>query len=237
MDAASAMGAGDFVALAGSRPACARDERRLPPPAVWPQPLELAKALRARNSGDVLFRPQWLPIGSDGMWEAIRFAWSPHGTDVPPGEVGLAMYVAINNVQGTAPGLYRLCPVCGMLHEVRLGDLTLELQQLYIQPAVNCAAANISIYLAADFDAAGTILGDRGYRVVNMLGGIMAQRVAVMSAAMGLCARPTDAFDPGRLKSFLGLEGSRLTPIFQLVLGRERPGAGAGERYRLAIRF
>jgi nitroreductase len=156
--------------------------------------------------------------------------------DVPPDAADLALHAAINRVEGVDPGVYRSCGGCGFLHAVDRRMIGPELQRLYTQPSVNCMSANAVCYLTARFDRIGRLLGDRAYRIVNLLGGAAAQRICVAAAAHGLAARCSDAYDARQVGELLRLEEGTV-PIFQIVIGSEQPGAGSSERYRLPILF
>ncbi len=221
----------------GGVPLCQRHEVRLAPPAPLAQELELAQALHRRNSGDPFFGPLRIPLPGEIFWEIIRSSLAPYRTDCNrrSGESLIQLYVAVNNVQGLAKGVYRLCRQCGCLHVIEQRDVTAETMALHTTSAVNCATANAVCYLVADYHSIQDTLGNRAYRVMNMECGIIAQRLCALSAAFGLVARCSDSYFIEGCERFLHLADKPAMPIFLIALGYER--ACAGTRYRHSIRF
>jgi hypothetical protein len=91
-------------------------------------------------------------------------------------------------------------------------------------------------YIGADVEAAIASFGDRGYRMVTIAAGVVAQRICVKAGGHGISVRTSDAYGVAECRAMLGVPPGHI-PLFQLVAGRDRPGAGAGERFRLQLRF
>ncbi|GAB4190664.1 MAG: SagB family peptide dehydrogenase [Roseiflexaceae bacterium] len=209
----------------------------LHPPAPAALPVDLAGALHARSSGDMFFRPDARPIPAAVFWEILRHALAPYSSDVQPEGAPplLQLYVVVNHVGGVAPGVYRLDPQNGALASVAAGPQVERLRA--VQSGMDCGAAAMVCYLAGDYVAVSAALRNRSYRILHAESGLVAQRLCLLGAAYGLAARCSDSYSLDATVALLRLEDSPLLPLFQIALGYERPGAGAGERYRLSIRF
>jgi SagB-type dehydrogenase family enzyme len=206
-------------------------------PAPERAPVELAAALHARSSGDVEFNPLATPLAYDQFWEIVRNALAPYTSDLSASSAAprLECYLVINHVIGIAPGVYRLCGSCDALHQVALGSSMAQLHA--IQPGMNCSGASVVCYLVSRSGGVDPALGARSYRVLHFESGIVAQRLAVLGAAYGLVARCSDSFNVEHCCALLQLGATEALPLLQIALGYERPGSGAGLRYRFAIRF
>ena len=213
---------------------CSQEEQLLMPPPISTATLELTQALHQRSSGDASFTPLALPLNQSCFWEILRYALSPYSNDLKLPSPFLQLYIVVNSVDGLDRGIYRLCNHCHMLHVSELGDVSLKLQRAYRQTAVNCASASLVCYIVVDYSTANEWLGNRSYRIVHMESGIIAQRLCVMSAAYGLAARCSDAYDMPSCKTLLGLTTTAAFPLFQVIIGYEQPGASGGARYRMS---
>lgn len=224
------------IAGIARRSACVLAEERVSAPPPSPTQCDLFRALHTRSSGDMTINFRATPIALAVCWEIIRYALQPYmndlaGTDAPP---GLQLYVAINHVLGLSPGVYRLCGDCNGLHIVERRDVCLALQA--IQPDMSCGAANLVCYVVGDYPAASALAGNRSYRILHMESGLIAQRLAVMSAAQGLVARCSDSYNLRLCQTLLGLSAAEL-PLLQIAIGCEPAETAAGQRYRLSILF
>ncbi|KOG92002.1 hypothetical protein ADK38_00090 [Streptomyces varsoviensis] len=83
---------------------------------------------------------------------------------------------------------------------------------------------NAVVHLVGDRDWAFDTFGDRGYRVLNQEGGLLAHRVCVAAAAQGLSGRIVNAYHADGVRAALGLTERRHTPVFQILLARTGPG-------------
>jgi len=214
---------------AGSLPA--------PPAAVVSS--DLADALYFRSSGDLTFNPVWQPLPSRAIWETLRYSVEPVAGDLDPagGDCPVDVLVAVNHAQDLASGIYRWCPGCRALHVLETGDVRDRLRALYGQPVVNVSSAGMVCYLVSDFDRAVALFGNRGYRMLHMAAGTIAQRICVFGAAHGLTVRPSDAYSVELVQQMVQAERRSTKPLFQLVIGWETQDAGAASRYRQTIRF
>ena len=204
-------------------------------PADDSEPLDLVAALRARNSGRVLFTPLRQPITVSALLDVVRYCSGRHPSDLRPTSdpPRPAVHLAVNNVDRQPPGVYRWCPTHRGLHAVALGDPTEQLQDTLKVPNVDLRAANLVAFVVADHRAAIETFGNRAYRILNMESGVLAKRICLLSAAHGLSARVHNGYDAVRAKKLLHLTEPESTPFFQIIVGRD----SLGVRYGLPIKF
>jgi SagB-type dehydrogenase family enzyme len=220
--------------------ACADCERgdqplALPDP---PPPMDLADALLARNSADLVFQPvaeplQLAVLGAMVAATDCRRWLGHHRIDTCP--VVEADW-AVNTVSGARTGTYRACRRVVGMHLIRERPVSDTLHRLYRQPYVDPRGAPLACYLAVDLMAAIEAYGNRAYRIMHLAAGMLAQRLLIAAATHGLAARVSDAYDVEECQRLFE-NGPSWVPLFQVILGRERAGAGGRERFRLPFRF
>ncbi|MFF4287585.1 SagB family peptide dehydrogenase [Streptomyces sp. NPDC001633] len=228
--------------LAGPGAAVTPDDFRLPVEAsgpdgvlglAGPEPgaggMDLAAALRARDSGGRMFLPDARPVAFARLASALRYALEPVSSDhtEAPCRPLVGAYVLVLGTEGASPGLYRLA--AGMeppaLLRLPARDWRAVVGMLCDRtPAVNAAKAGAVVFLTADRLAGDRWFGARGYRVLHQEAGIVAQRVSVLAAAAGLSARITNGYHDGMVRDLIGLDAAQV-PVFTLIVGRRRPTA------------
>jgi len=224
----------EFVSdISPDQPSCSPGEQRIAPQYVGGEPVALSRALQARNSGDVFFAPFPLPLEQPSFWNIINAAMKPYTSDLHSvcARPFLQLYLVINHIIGIQKGVYRFCTHCGLLHVIDVSDPSMHLQELVTQVAINCASANMVCYIVGDHQAASSLLGNRSYRILHMESGLIAQRLCVVGASYGLVARCSDSYHIERCRDLLHLANCSDLPLFQIVIGHERPGA----RYRQSL--
>ncbi|MGI8312293.1 SagB family peptide dehydrogenase [Saccharopolyspora hattusasensis] len=202
----------------------------LPAPPAREEPLDLGAALRARNSGNVLFNPVARTLPLADFWEIVRYATEPYTCDLRPGVAapGVSLHVAVFDVAGLPPGIYRFCREHGGLHVVSEGDFSRPLQGALPVPNLNLCASSMALYLAADYAETSRVFGNRAYRLINLEAGLVAQRLCVLSAAHGVSARVHNGYDSATIEAIVELDGAKLTPFFQIAVAHNRPGVQHG---------
>ena len=98
-------------------------------------------------------------------------------------------FLIVNGVDGVEPGLYR-----ADLSPIRIGDFRRLAGALALGQELGAEAA-VDIYLLAHLDAILERLGERGYRVAQMAGGIAGGRVDLAATALGLGSTGLTFFD------------------------------------------
>ncbi|MEU3994060.1 SagB family peptide dehydrogenase [Streptomyces platensis] len=191
--------------------------------------VDLAGALRARDSGGRMFLPDARPVAFERLASALRYALEPVSSDhtEAPCRPLVDAYVLVLGADGVSPGLYRLGATTGPPALLRLParDWRAVVGMLCDRtPAVNTAKADALVFLTADRLAGERWFGARGYRVLHQEAGIVAQRISVLAAAAGLSARITNGYHDGTVRDLIGLDAARV-PVFTLIMGRRRPTA------------
>jgi SagB-type dehydrogenase family enzyme len=199
--------------------------------------MRLADALWRRSSGDVYFAPIARSLAISTVRDIAVAATAALDSDLGSYRPRHSVYLALNRVSGLTPGIYQACRSCRDIHAVLQGDVAVRLQAAYMQHAVNCAAAPIVAFIVADTKTWFGLFGDRGYRLMNIEAGVIAQRIAIACATHDLVARCTDAFQEDACANLLGIDATSKVSLFQIVIGEERKGAGGNGRYRLPLRF
>lgn len=225
------------IVLAAPEATCPRSEECIAPPAPPAEKIDLAQALSFRSSGDVDFLPVPAPLTQKVFWEIVRYALSIYDSDLQgqPAPPRLQLYLVIQRVEGLDCGIYRLCADCNMLHIIERSDISMPIQATQTQRNITSIQANLICYLVGDYLAASSTFGNRAYRIMQMEAGLIAQRLCVMSASQGLVTRYSNSYDTAQCKALLNLTDSPFDLIAELVIGYERPGAQAGNRYRLSL--
>lgn len=98
-------------------------------------------------------------------------------------------FLIVNAVEGLEPGLYG--PDLGL---IRRGRLRREAGELALGQELGAEAA-VNVYFLSDLDAVFERLGERGYRVAQIAGGIAGERLEVAATALGLGATGLTFFD------------------------------------------
>ncbi|HLA17634.1 MAG TPA: nitroreductase family protein [Candidatus Limnocylindrales bacterium] len=98
-------------------------------------------------------------------------------------------FLIVNAVEGLEPGLYG--PDLGL---IRRGRLRREAGELALGQELGAEAA-LNVYFLSDLDAVFERLGERGYRVAQMAGGIAGERLELAATAQDLGATGLTFFD------------------------------------------
>jgi SagB-type dehydrogenase family enzyme len=207
----------------------------LPAPPATGRSMDLAEALRARCSGNVMFNPVAQPIARHELWDIVRHATAPYECDRrdDAAHVPVHLYLAVFDVTEVPAGAYRYCDDHRGLHVISDGDVSLPLQGGIAVPNLNLCTTAVALYLAADYPAASRVFGNRAYRMLAMECGLVAQRICVMAAAHGLAARIHNGYDASIVRRVFRIEDTQLTPLFQIAIAHNRPGV----QYPLPIVF
>jgi SagB-type dehydrogenase family enzyme len=216
---------------------CDANKQRVPLSPPQTAGVELADALRRRSSGDVDFVSQARLMPRSVCSEILRYALQPYTSDLrnPAGVPGLELFVCVNTIEGVESGIYRLCVTCGMLHVIALGDQAQHVQALQTQANINATSANLLCFLVGNYADLHHRFGDRAYRLLHLEAGLVAHRICVMSATHGVVARYANSVHVPSVLRLLHLSDWMRAPVAEVVIGYERPGAGAAQRYRRSL--
>ncbi len=213
-----------------------RDFHRPPEPSAGPvrqlptsaAPVDLARALRARDSGGRMFQPRGTALPYEELTATLRGALAPVEADHTGGASPplVDCHVLVRNVTGLPPGTYRLTAdgrLTGLPGRAE-AERTVVAMLCDRTPSVNAATAPLLVFLGVDRVAGDRWFGDRGYRVLHQEAGIVAQRVCVGAASAGLSARVTNGYHEVPVRALVGADAAYV-PVFTLVVGRRGPSA------------
>jgi len=183
---------------------------RLPSPRI-----AIDAALGARRSADAAFGIEPLSLDQVGAiaWTA-RTGWSG---ELKPGHVPL--FFVVRNVTGLEPGVYvydvaahRLVLVCPADPDVRAWRSRVQ------GGSPGDQHAGLVIYPAGDYATGFATAADSWYRLQNLAAGMVAQRIALGAAAMGLGCRLVCSYDP-EIVAFMLRAPDGVRPLCQLMIG------------------
>ena len=191
--------------------------------------VKLANLLRSRDSGPGIFKPVASQVDGIELWARLaRVRTGVRSDAVPAGvPVPLEIFLTVGDLVGIPAGCYRLDQQTGALHPVVRPDNGFDaitsIERVTI-PGPAFKDMNAVVHLVGDRDWAFGTFGDRGYRVMNQEAGLLAHRVCIAAAALGMSGRVINAYHAEGVRSALGLTEQRHTPVFQILLARCGPG-------------
>jgi SagB-type dehydrogenase family enzyme len=199
----------------------------LPEPIV----IELSAGVPGRRSA-VKFSPEALSAAELGT--VLHHATTGCRSDLPGTERASPVdaYCIVERVDGIAPGVYWYDPaVHALVPRAHQGPVRELLRAVRRDLDSGLWSAAACAYLFADLDGGLRAIGDRWYRIANLLGGIATQRACLAASAAGLACRPVLGFDGAAARRLVdrpappGVPAGRLD-LMQLLLGRPatRPG-------------
>ncbi|CAL9427566.1 hypothetical protein SUDANB95_01970 [Actinosynnema sp. ALI-1.44] len=158
----------------------------------------------------------------------VRAALRGYGHDLSENTAAVrhtVLYCVVSNVEGVGRGVYRVDPVRAELVEVRTGDVRADLQRTLAVELVSLLGCGVCFVPTGDYAAGIDAHGDRWYRVQNLEAGLVAQRIHLAAAALGLACRVNCGYHTDRLDRLLRLTGTGLTSLAQVAVGaQEQPG-------------
>jgi SagB-type dehydrogenase family enzyme len=214
------------VAVAGSAliPAAATAETYVPLPPPVPGDRELGEVLRSRRSsfGAFTARP---PLRLEELGTVLSGASSArrYSADVKAADAPLTrLYVLANRVTGLDPGTYAYDADDHRLATIAGRDLGTFLQRAYYLTNYNLDQVAAVVAIAAKLDSALELFGSRGYRVLNLEVGAVAQTAYVAACAAGVGCGAVLGFDNIAIDESVGLDREDERTFLFLLLGHER---------------
>ncbi|WP_456325025.1 SagB/ThcOx family dehydrogenase [Desulfonauticus submarinus] len=129
------------------------------------------------------------------------------------------LYLQVNRVKSLEPGIYCFLPDNFCLKQIKLKDLSSEVQGACLgQSFVGRAAVNI--FISAVFRQNMIKYGHRGLRYILLDAGHIAQNILLGAVSLGLGACPVGAFFDDELNSLIGLDGEEESVLYVCSLGR-----------------
>ena len=158
------------------------------------------------------------------LW-ATQGVTAPQGMRTAPSAGGLyplEVYVAVGDVEGLSPAIYRYLPDVHSIQRVLDGDMRGELAQASLgQRWIENAA--VDIVIAAVYERTTAKYGERGLRYVHMEAGHAAQNLCLQATALRLGVVTVGGFDDERVGATLNLPHNQ-KPLYVIPVGRiEKP--------------
>lgn len=131
------------------------------------------------------------------------------------------LYVIANDVDGLPSGSYHYDGRSGAVQPLEEGDFRDQARYLDLeQPLAGEAAANV--YVLVDLDRALDALGNRGYRLCQLDGGLAGGRVYLAAYALGLAATGLTFYDDA-VTEFFSPHAEGRAVMFLTAVGRRAP--------------
>jgi SagB-type dehydrogenase family enzyme len=156
------------------------------------------------------------PLAALDLATVLQWATRPVEADVAWGFVDL--FLAVNAVEGVAPGAWRYWPDAHALELLHAGDVRRQSAFLCLEQALGGDAAAV-IYFLAPLDALLAGYGNRGYRLANLESGLVGGRAYLAAYAQRFGASGLTFYDRDVVR-FFAPASAGLDAIFVTALGR-----------------
>ncbi len=175
--------------------------------------------LKRRSVREYASVPLTLAEVSQLLWAAQGMTSESGGRAAPSAGAlyPLEVYLAVGNVQGLAPAVYKYRPGRHELVKIKDGDVRAGLSDAAVgQSCVKEGA--IDMVIAAVYERTTRKYGERGVRYVHMEAGHAAQNIYLQAASLGLGVVTVGAIDDSRVKSVVGMSDDEM-PLYVVPVG------------------
>ncbi len=165
------------------------------------------------------------PVAFSQLSTILDAAVRPLPLDVtdPDGRL-VECYLLVHAVDGLPSGAYVYDAAGRGLRQLRAGEFRSEGGYLCLEQSIGADASAVVFFLA-DLDTALARYGDRGYRAVNLVAGLLGGRMYLAAYALGLGASGLTFYDADVVR-FFSPDAQGKDAIFVTALGRARRPAG-----------
>jgi SagB-type dehydrogenase family enzyme len=139
----------------------------------------------------------------------------------------LEIYVVAWNVADLGPGVYHFDATRDRLDVVERGDPRPRLARCLWLDDVDAGSAALAVVITAFFVRSTLKFRDRGYRMILLEAGGVAQNLALVATALGLASCAVGSFLDNDLSTWLGADGFEEAALLPIIVGRPRPEAAA----------
>jgi SagB-type dehydrogenase family enzyme len=184
---------------------------------------DLARGFRERHSCMGYFNGR--PPSLERFAAVLHYAMRPldsDATDAPASPARILPMCAVVGVDGIRPGVYRYDPRLHQLRPIRHGPLGAELDESLLFRIFDMRRAGFCLFPVSEYEQGLERHGDRWYRIQNMLAGLVTQRAYLAANGTGLGCHAHCGYDAAKVTDLLGLTGTRLTPMIEVIVGGER---------------
>ena len=184
----------------------------------------LARRSRRRFSNEALTGEQ--------LARLLRFSYGrtdPHGRFRAVASGGavypLEIYALVRAVEGLGAGIFHYDVEHHRLDVVRRGDCWEEVKRcVWLQDMEDPDQAAVVLVVTALFERTTFKYLDRGYRMVLLEAGEVAQNLALLATSLGLGGYLLGGFYDDALSALLEIDGVQEAPLLPVVLGRPPEG-------------
>ncbi len=142
-------------------------------------------------------------IGAPQLSAILKYSFGPLRVDFlpDPSDTLIHPYLIVNAVEGIPSGCYRYMPSTGELRLLRKGQFREAAGYLCLEQALG-RDASVVFFNMADLDKVFEVLGGRGYRAVQLEGGIRLGRIYLSAYSLGLGATGLTFYDDDCVEFF-----------------------------------
>jgi SagB-type dehydrogenase family enzyme len=137
----------------------------------------------------------------------------------------LELYAVAWNVEGLEPAVYHYDPPAHRLDVVARGDVLPSLSRCLWLDDVDAEGAALAVVITAFFVRSTIKYRERGYRMILMEAGEVAQNLSLLATEMGLATCILGGFLDNDLSSLLGADGFSEVALLPMIVGRGRQEA------------
>jgi SagB-type dehydrogenase family enzyme len=159
----------------------------------------------------------WASTGIQRTEGGHEFRTAPSAGALYPIET----YVAANNVDGLAEGVYHYAIRGHLLEQIRGGDYSRAVAEAALGQSV-CAEAALVLIWTAIFRRSKWKYGERAYRYIYLDAGHMAQNLALAAVSLGLGSCQVGALYDDELNRIVEVDGTSESVIYTSAVGCPR---------------
>jgi SagB-type dehydrogenase family enzyme len=116
------------------------------------------------------------------------------------------------------PGLYHYNPIDNELRRIRAGDQTAQIASALIDKEL-AVKSSLIVFIAAMFERTISRYGDRGYRLVLLEAGHLAQNLILAATGLGLGCCPIGNYHDRKIDRLLGFDGLLQSTVYMAAVG------------------
>jgi SagB-type dehydrogenase family enzyme len=127
-------------------------------------------------------------------------------------------------VEGLEPAVYHYDPPCHRLDVVARGDFRPSLSRCLWFDGIDADGAALVLVITAFFVRSTIKYRERGYRMILLEAGEVAQNLSLLATAMGLGTCALGGFLDNEISSLLGADGFAEAALLPIIVGRGARG-------------
>ncbi|MEM7050580.1 MAG: SagB/ThcOx family dehydrogenase [Acidobacteriota bacterium] len=135
----------------------------------------------------------------------------------------LEIYTIVLSGADLEAGIYHYGPEDHRLHLLRSGDFRSQVEEYVLLEGVTTDTASALIVISGFFSRSTFKYQDRGYRMILMEAGAVAQNLGLVATEMGWGGCLMGGFLDDQLNALLGLDGLTEAALLPMILGRPTP--------------